>query len=144
MITSNDIFTISSQKQFEKIALKVFRFQHENNVVYRDFCDFLKVNPQQVKSLQQIPFLPIQFFKSHNVVSTNDPAQVTFTSSGTTGMITSRHIVTDVSLYEESYRNGFSQFYGNIEDYVVLALLPSYLERDGSSLIYTYKVIQSA
>ena len=131
LITSNDIFTISSQKQFEKIALKVFRFQHENNVVYRDFCDFLKVNPQQVKSLEQIPFLPIQFFKSHNVVSNNNPAQVTFTSSGTTGMITSRHIVTNVSLYEESYRNGFSQFYGNIEDYVVLALLPSYLERDG-------------
>ena len=104
--------------------------------VYRDFCDFLKVNPQQVKSLEQIPFLPIQFFKSHDVVSNTDPAQVTFTSSGTTGMITSRHLVTDVSLYEESYRNGFSQFYGNIEDYVVLALLPSYLERDGSSLIY--------
>ncbi|MEZ0131825.1 acyl transferase, partial [Flavobacterium sp. LBUM151] len=76
-----DIFTISSQKQFEKIALKVFRFQHENNQVYRDFCDFLKVNPQQVKSLEQIPFLPIQFFKSHNVVSNSDPAQVTFSSS---------------------------------------------------------------
>ncbi|MEP6804145.1 MAG: acyl transferase, partial [Flavobacterium sp.] len=136
MITANDIFTISSQKQFEKTALKVFRFQHENNKVYRDFCDFLKINPQQVKSLEQIPFLPIQFFKSHDVVSNNNPAQVTFTSSGTTGMITSRHIVTDTSLYKESYRKGFSQFYGNIEDYVVLALLPSYLERDGSSLIY--------
>jgi len=136
LITANDIFTISSQKQFEKTALKVFRFQHENNKVYRDFCDFLKVNPQQVKSLQQIPFLPIQFFKSHDVVSNNDAVQVTFTSSGTTGMITSRHLVTDVTLYEESYRKGFSEFYGNIEDYVVLALLPSYLERDGSSLIY--------
>ena len=136
LITASDIFSISSQKQFEKIALKVFRFQHENNKVYRDFCDFLKVNPQQVKSLEQIPFLPIQFFKSNEVVSNSDFPQVTFTSSGTTGMITSRHLVTDVSLYEESYRNGFSQFYGNIEDYVVLALLPSYLERDGSSLIY--------
>lgn len=136
MITASDIFTISSQKQFEKTALKVFRFQHENNKVYRDFCDFLKVNPQQVKSLQQIPFLPIQFFKSHNVVSNTSPAEVTFTSSGTTGMVTSKHLVTDVSLYEESYRKGFSEFYGNIEDYVVLALLPSYLEREGSSLIY--------
>ena len=136
LITASDIFTISSQKQFEKIALKVFRFQHENNKVYRDFCDFLKVNPQQVKSVQQIPFLPIQFFKSHDVVSNPNPAQVTFTSSGTTGMITSRHLVTDVTMYEESYRKGFSEFYGNIEDYVVLALLPSYLERDGSSLIY--------
>lgn len=136
MITSSDIFTISSQKQFEKIALKVFRFQYENNLVYREFCDLLKTNPQKVKSLYQIPFLPIQFFKSHNVVSNNEPIQATFTSSGTTGTITSRHLVTDVSIYEESYRKGFSQFYGNIEDYVVLALLPSYLEREGSSLIY--------
>jgi phenylacetate-coenzyme A ligase PaaK-like adenylate-forming protein len=136
LITASDIFTISSQKQFEKIALKVFRFQYENNLVYQEFCDLLKTNPQKVKSLHQIPFLPIQFFKSHNVVSNNDPIQATFTSSGTTGTITSRHLVTDVSIYEESYRKGFSQFYGNIEDYVVLALLPSYLEREGSSLIY--------
>ena len=136
LITSPDIFAISNQKQFEKIALKIFRFQYENNVVYREFCDFLKTNPQKVKSLEQIPFLPIQFFKSHNVVSNENPIQITFNSSGTTGMVTSKHLVTDVSLYEESYRSGFSQFYGNIEDYVVLALLPSYLEREGSSLIY--------
>ena len=136
MITASDIFTISSQKQFEKIALKVFRFQYENNLVYQEFCDLLKTNPQKVKSLHQIPFLPIQFFKNHNVVSNNNPIETTFTSSGTTGSITSRHLVTDVSIYEESYRQAFSQFYGNIEDYVVLALLPSYLEREGSSLIH--------
>lgn len=136
MNTIPNIFTISNQKQFEKIALKVFRFQYENNLVYREFCDFLKTNVQKVKSLEQIPFLPIQFFKSHTVVSTTNPIQETFTSSGTTGTITSKHFVTDISLYEESYRKGFSQFYGNIEDYVVLALLPSYLEREGSSLIY--------
>jgi phenylacetate-coenzyme A ligase PaaK-like adenylate-forming protein len=136
LITTSDIFTISSQKQFEKIALKVFRFQYENNLVYQEFCDLLKTNPQKVKSLHQIPFLPIQFFKSHNVVSNNDPIETTFTSSGTTGAITSKHLVTDVSVYEESYRQAFAQFYGNIEDYVVLALLPSYLEREGSSLIY--------
>ncbi len=136
MITATDIFTISSQKQFEKIALKVFRFQHENNLVYREFCDFLKVDVQKVKSLQQIPFLPIQFFKSHDVVSNTDAVEETFTSSGTTGMLTSKHLVTDASVYEESYRKGFSQFYGNIENYAILALLPSYLEREGSSLIY--------
>jgi phenylacetate-coenzyme A ligase PaaK-like adenylate-forming protein len=136
LIPSPDIFSISSQKQFEKIALKTFRFQYENNLVYREFCDFLKTDVQKVKSLEQIPFLPIQFFKSHKVVSNENPVQETFTSSGTTGMTTSKHFVTDVSLYEESYRKGFSQFYGNIEDYVVLALLPSYLEREGSSLIY--------
>ena len=139
MINPQDIFTISSQKQFEKIALKVFRFQYENNLVYQEFCDFLKVDKQSVKSLEQIPFLPIQFFKSHDVISNADAIQETFTSSGTTGMITSKHLITDVSLYEQSYRNAFSEFYGNIEDYAVLALLPSYLERSGSSLIYMVK-----
>ena len=139
MISSQDIFTISSQKQFEKTALKVFRFQYDNNQVYREFCQLLKTDKQDVKTLQQIPFLPIQFFKSHAVVSSTNPIQETFTSSGTTGIFTSKHLVTDVSLYEESYRKGFSQFYGNIEDYTILALLPSYLEREGSSLIYMVK-----
>ncbi len=136
MISTHDIFTISNQKQFDKIALKAFRFQYENNLVYREFCDFLKTDVQKVKSIEQIPFLPIQFFKSHSVISDSNPIQTTFTSSGTTGMITSKHLVTDVSIYEESYRKGFSQFYGNIEDYAILALLPSYLEREGSSLIH--------
>ena len=139
MIHSQDIFTISSQKQFEKMALKVFRFQYENNLVYKEFCELLKIEKGNVKSLKQIPFLPIQFFKSHEVISNSNPIQETFSSSGTTGMITSKHLITDVSLYEESYRNAFSEFYGNIEDYVVLALLPSYLERQGSSLIYMVK-----
>ncbi|MEC4051095.1 acyl transferase [Flavobacterium sp. SUN046] len=136
MVPIQDIFTIASQKQFEKIALKVFRFQHEKNLVYREFCDLLKVDKGSVKSIKQIPFLPIQFFKSHNVLSTTNPVQETFTSSGTTGLLTSRHLVTDVSIYEESYRKAFASFYGNIEDYAVLALLPSYLEREGSSLLY--------
>jgi phenylacetate-coenzyme A ligase PaaK-like adenylate-forming protein len=136
LITATTIFAISNQKQFEKIALKVFRFQYQNNLVYQEFCDLLKTDIPKVKSLQQIPFLPIQFFKSHQVVSNTNKIEATFTSSGTTGMNTSKHLVTDSSIYEESYRKGFSQFYGNIEDYVILALLPSYLEREGSSLIY--------
>ena len=139
MVSNSDLFSISNQKQFEKIALKTFRYQYENNLVYQEFCDLLHTNVQKVKTLQQIPFLPIQFFKSHTVVSNNEAPQAIFTSSGTTGMTTSQHLVTDVSLYEESYRRGFSQFYGNIENYVVLALLPSYLEREGSSLIYMVK-----
>lgn len=136
MISPADIFSISSNKQFEKIALKVFRFQYDNNVVYREFCQYLNVEKHDVKSLQQIPFLPIQFFKSHEVLSSEEKIQETFTSSGTTGMTTSRHLVTDITLYEESYRKAFSEFYGNIENYAVLALLPSYLDREGSSLIY--------
>ena len=136
MISPADIFSISNNKQFEKIALKVFRFQYDNNVVYREFCQYLKVEKHDVKSVQKIPFLPIQFFKSHDVLSSEEKIQETFTSSGTTGMTTSRHLVTDITLYEESYRKAFSQFYGNIENYAVLALLPSYLDREGSSLIY--------
>ena len=136
MITNTDIFSITNQKQFEKIALQTFRFQYENNLVYREFCALMRVEKSSVKTIQQIPFLPIQFFKSHRVISNENSIQETFTSSGTTGEKTSKHYVTDVSIYEKSYQNGFSQFYGNIEDYVVLALLPSYLEREGSSLIY--------
>lgn len=139
MIPQSDIFPISGQKPFEKMALKVFRYQYDNNRVYREFCEHLKVDKQAVKTIQQIPFLPIQFFKSHEVVTGDKAVDQTFTSSGTTGMITSKHLVTDICWYEESYRKGFAQFYGNIEDYVVLALLPSYLEREGSSLIYMVK-----
>ena len=131
-----DIFSIKNNKEFIKTALKVFRFQYENNLVYRRFCDFLNTDITEVKTLEQIPFLPIQFFKSEKVLSNENPIEITFTSSGTTGNQTSSHFVTDVSMYEQSYLQGFAEFYGNIENYVVLALLPSYLEREGSSLIY--------
>ena len=136
MISSYDLFTIKTKKQFEKIALKTFRYQHKHNLVYRQFCDYLKTDVTSVKTLEKIPFLPIQFFKSHQVVSNTNAFQELFTSSGTTGAITSRHYVTDVTLYEKSYLNAFAQFYGDIENFVVLALLPSYLDRSGSSLIY--------
>ncbi len=136
MIPTENIFSISSQKQFEKMALQVFRHQYQHNKVYRDFCTFLKVDVQKVKLISQIPFLPIQFFKTHTIISNSDDVQQIFTSSGTTGSTNSQHLVTDISLYSNSYLRAFSQFYGNIENYVVLALLPSYLERDGSSLIY--------
>lgn len=136
MIDTSDIFSISGKKDFEKITMKVFRYQYENNLVYQEFCNFLKRNPSNVKSVIDIPFLPIQFFKSHEVLSSKEYIQQTFTSSGTTGIQTSKHHVTDILLYETSYRKGFSEFYGNIENYCVLALLPSYLEREGSSLIY--------
>ncbi len=117
----------------------MFRHQYDNNTVYRDFCTFLGRDKQNVKIIKDIPFLPIQFFKTHEVVSSSAPVQETFTSSGTTGVVTSRHLVTDVKYYEQSFRQAFTQFYGNIEDYTVLALLPSYLEREGSSLIYMVK-----
>jgi phenylacetate-coenzyme A ligase PaaK-like adenylate-forming protein len=136
MLNTPNIFSISSEKEFNALALDIFKFQFENNVVYRSFCDLLYKHPSDINRIEDIPFLPIQFFKTHTVLSSNQPIQQTFTSSGTTGNITSKHLVTDIKLYEESYLKGFKHFYGHIEDYVVLALLPSYLERDGSSLIY--------
>jgi phenylacetate-coenzyme A ligase PaaK-like adenylate-forming protein len=136
MINSNDIFTISNTEGFETLALKVFKFQFENNKVYRSFCDLLYKHPSDVKSIEEIPFLPIQFFKSHKIISNSEPIEKIFSSSGTTGNITSKHHITDLKLYENSFCKGFQKFYGNIEDYIILALLPNYLERDGSSLVY--------
>ncbi|MDY0780456.1 acyl transferase [Tenacibaculum sp. IB213877] len=132
----NQIFNIQSQSDFTQAALAVFKHQFTNNRVYRSFCDLLYVHPSDVKKVEDIPFLPIQFFKSREVVSSLDEIQQTFTSSGTTGSVTSNHHVTDVTWYEKSYLKGFEHFYGNIEEYTILALLPNYLERTGSSLVY--------
>lgn len=136
MINQQDIFSIASEESFTEVALKVFKFQFENNPVYRSFCDLLYKHPSDIRCVEDIPFLPIQFFKSHQVLSSTSNIQTTFTSSGTTGSTTSKHHITNLNLYKESFRKGFQQFYGNIEDYVILALLPSYLERQGSSLVY--------
>lgn len=136
MITAEDIISIHTTKEFHKTAMKIFRYQFENNEVYQKYCLLLQKDPSNVKQLTDIPFLPIEFFKSKDILSSTDSIQETFTSSGTTGSEKSKHHVTDLAFYDYSFRNGFSKFYGNIEDYAVLALLPSYLERDGSSLIY--------
>jgi len=130
------IFNIQSEEDFLTCTLQVFQHQFEHNRVYRSFCDLLYIHPSDVKKLEEIPFLPIQFFKSHEIVSSTDEVQETFTSSGTTGSITSKHLITDLSWYEKSYLKGFHYFYGAVEDYTILALLPNYLEREGSSLIY--------
>ena len=136
MIDPKHIFTIKTEAEFNALALQVFRFQFENNPVYRSFCDLLYKNPSDINAVEDIPFLPIQFFKSHKVISSSEGIKKTFSSSGTTGGVTSKHYITDISVYENSFNKGFNAFYGNIKDYVVLALLPSYLEREDSSLIY--------
>ena len=130
------IFNINSEVDFTKTALQVFKHQFKNNRVYRSFCDLLYKHPSDINTVQEIPFLPIQFFKSRKVLSSLGEVDEIFTSSGTTGSITSKHFVTDINVYKKSYLNGFAHFYGNIEEYVVLALLPNYLERRGSSLVF--------
>lgn len=136
MKDAKSIFNIQSQTEFEDLAFKIFRYQFENNSVYRSFCDLLYKNPSDIKVIEDIPFLPIQFFKTHKIVSSKKFVEQVFTSSGTTGSLTSSHYVTDLDIYKNSFRKGFESFYGNISDYTILALLPSYLERTGSSLIY--------
>jgi phenylacetate-coenzyme A ligase PaaK-like adenylate-forming protein len=130
------VFSIKNEQQFTKTALQLFRLQAQNCEVYREFITNLKVDTSAVRSIENIPFLPISFFKSHPILSSSDVVQITFTSSGTTGTTNSRHLVTDLGWYEESFRNTFHIFFGDIKNYCILALLPSYLERAGSSLIY--------
>ena len=135
-LTAEDIFSIQNTEQFNQVALTVFRFQAENCAVYKEYLYHLGIDVTSVNRAESIPFLPISFFKTHTILSNSKPAEVTFSSSGTTGMVQSSHQVTDVNLYEQSYLLAFNQFYGNIEAYCFLALLPSYQQRSGSSLIY--------
>lgn len=136
MTNHNAIFNIKTASEFENAALQIFKFQFENNSVYRSFCNLLYKHPSDVKTIQDIPFLPIQFFKSHHILSTKSPIKTTFKSSGTTGKSTSKHHITNLELYIQSFTKGFKHFYGDFKDYVILGLLPSYLERQDSSLIY--------
>jgi len=132
----DSIFEISTDEEFREMCLKIFNFQYTNLPVYRKFCDLLSINVSRIRHEAEIPFLPIQFFKTHKIVSAGASSNIVFTSSGTTGQITSRHYVADITLYERAFLSIFHQFYGDPREYIFLALLPSYLEREGSSLIY--------
>ncbi len=131
-----EIFNINSPEDFERLAVQIFRFQYENVLVYREFCNYLNIKISDVNKVEQIPFLPIQFFKSHKIIAKGFSEKIIFTSSGTTGSVTSKHYVADTKIYEESFQVAFKKQYGDPKNLVILALLPSYLERDGSSLIY--------
>jgi len=130
------IFKINSDDSFNELALGIFRYQYQNNVVYHQFVDKLNVKISKVDHYLKIPFLPIDFFKSHQVTSGIEKAAGFFSSSGTTGKLTSRHYYADLELYEQSFSKSFERVYGKVTDYCILALLPSYLERNDSSLVY--------
>lgn len=134
----NDSFAdrIFTAKDPEVLIPELFRFQYLTNSLYRAYVDALKINPADVQEISQIPFLPIQFFKSHRVICGEFEPQVVFESSGTTQTQNSKHLVKDTAIYTRSFMEAFRQFYGPVEDYVVLGLLPSYLERQNSSLVY--------
>lgn len=129
-------FDIKTDSDFNNHALSVFAFQAKNVAVYREYLEALNFDVKSVLHYSQIPFLPVSFFKTRSVIADGFHPQINFTSSGTTGMITSSHPVADVKLYEESFHRAFKLFYGPEHDYCVIALLPAYLEREGSSLVY--------
>ncbi len=136
MINVERIFQINNEMEFENLSLEIFHFQYENIPVYRNFIHYLHINPHHIDRLTKIPFLPIEFFKSHNIITSGKKPEIIFESSGTTDGKISRHFVADLSLYEKSFSYCFETFYGNLHNYCLLALLPSYLERSGSSLVY--------
>lgn len=131
-----EIFEIKTEQDFNEICLKIFNYQANNISIYRDFITSLGIKKEQIKHYTEIPFLPIQFFKHHSIIKEQSDTEITFSSSGTTGAETSKHYVKDVSIYEKSYLRAFEYFYGTIKNSCIIALLPNYLERSGSSLIY--------
>ena len=135
-VLEQTVFAPNYYATFPETALQVFRFQYTHNPVYQRFCQAMGKTPQRVTELTHIPFLPISFFKTAAVCTTAFEPQVVFESSGTTGLTTSRHYVKDVSLYEKSFLQAFTAFYGDPAAYCILGLLPSYLERSHSSLVY--------
>ncbi len=125
----------ADKDNFVSLALDIFAFQYRHNEVYRKYCDTLKISTGNIQSITQIPFLPISFFKTHCITSTTFEPKAVFESSGTTQTINSKHFIKDLALYEKSFTATFHQFYGNIKDWCIIALLPSYMERKNSSLV---------
>lgn len=132
---NHKIFTVK-EAGFDDLALEIFRFQYANNNIYRSFTDAVGCSPKAVDCIEKIPFLPVRFYKSHQVITTQFEPEAVFESSGTTGMINSRHYVKELALYQESFLKGFELFYGQVSDWCIIGMLPSYLERKGSSLVY--------
>lgn len=137
----HSIFNVQSPSEFNEITLSLFRYQYKNNKIYNSFADALGVNESKVYHPEQIPFLPVSFFKTHKIVTGEFAEEVVFESSGTTGMETSKHYVVDADLYQQSFTNGLNLFYADLSQYAVFALLPSYLERGNSSLVYMVEKI---
>jgi hypothetical protein len=131
------IFTTveSARGSFTATALEIFRFQYENNPIYRLYTDTLGINPHVVQQIREIPFLPVSFFKTHTVRTTDFTPETIFESSGTTGTRGSQHEVKDLSLYKKSFTEAFELFYGPIREWCIIGLLPAYLERSNSSLV---------
>jgi len=134
--SQGNVFNISSKETFSEVALKVFKYQAVHTPVYSQWLDELGLDYRKIERAEEIPFLPISLFRDHKLISKEFNPDLVFESSGTTGMRRSRHFIADRGIYERSFRTCFRIFYGEITDYIILALLPSYMDRKGSSLVY--------
>lgn len=130
------VLSIANEKEFQEIALDIFKLQASKCSVYHTYLNHLNIEVNEINDIKDIPFLPIEFFKTHPIILEGKPTEIVFSSSGTTGSQVSKHLVSDLSIYEGSFRKSFELFYDNLKDTAILALLPSYLERTGSSLIF--------
>lgn len=136
MISAEKIFAVRSDAGFDAAALELFRFQAERCAPYAEYLRLLGVNPQEIGCLDNIPFMPIELFKTHDIYCGADAPQIVFTSSATTGMTPSRHPVADLAIYERDFTESFRMFYGEPSQWSIYGLLPNYLQRSGSSLVY--------
>ena len=136
MSFSEKIFSISSDAEFEAAALELFRRQAEQCPPYSEYISLLGVNPAEVNRVEDIPFMPIEFFKWRDVYCGEGEPEKVFTSSNTGGTVASRHMMQSLDLYEQAFTRAFEQFYGAAEGWSIYGLLPNYLQRDGSSLVY--------
>lgn len=132
----NRIFKVKTDDQFTEIAIEVFHHQYENNIIYKQFVDLLGVETSKITCLKEIPFMPIDFFKNHEIISQGLVEEKIFKSSSTTGIGRSNHLVADLAIYNESFIRGFKKFYGDPAEICLIAILPSYVEQGDSSLIY--------
>ncbi len=139
VIEPDKLFNVKSEEEFNNLALEVFNSQYRHNKLYNGFVSQFSIKTEKINHYSQIPFLPIEFFKTHEVIcGERKKSEIIFTSSSTSSQIPSRHIVKDISIYEKSFLKGFEYFYGNPADYVIIALLPNYLERGQSSLVFMF------
>lgn len=136
MISAEKIFAVRSDAEFDAAALELFRFQAERCAPYAEYLRLLGVNPQEIGCVDEIPFMPIELFKTHDIYCGADAPQIVFTSSATTGMTPSRHPVADLAIYERDFTESFRMFYGEPSQWSIYGLLPNYLQRSGSSLVY--------
>jgi len=130
------IFNNLNSDEFSELAITLFHYQYQNCSIYKEYVDYLNIAIEDIHHLTQIPFMPIQFFKHHLIISSNNDPKICFESSATTGSIVSKHFVCSPDIYIESFTRGFELHFGKSNNLAILALLPSYLERSGSSLVY--------